>query len=267
VASPDAAATRESAHLGLLLPDGVPVPLVRVRDRRARRLRLTVNERGVRLSVPLRVPEHVAEAFVQDQLGWIAAQWGRLRDPRGPVEWAFGAVAALPLAGEECVIEWIEARSARIERVAADADAASGAGPDRLRILAPASASAAALRRALAEFYAAEARTAIQRWLPAYLPGLPRPPRAFRVRALSSLWGSLAADGTVSLDLALVLGPPAALEYVLVHEICHLIHANHSPAFWREVEARLPHWREQRAFLRGAAGGRMKGRLRALLGG
>jgi predicted metal-dependent hydrolase len=70
----------------------------------------------------------------------------------------------------------------------------------------------------------------------------------------------------VSLDLALVLAPPAAFEYVLVHELCHLLQRNHGPRFWREVEARAPDWRVQRTYLRGEGMG-LKSQLRVLLGG
>ena len=70
----------------------------------------------------------------------------------------------------------------------------------------------------------------------------------------------------MALDLALLLAPPPAFEYVLVHELCHLLHADHSPRFWREVEARCPAWRDERAFLR-AQGRALKGRLRQLLAG
>lgn len=252
-------ASRESTQLEFLLPDGASVPMTRVRDRRARRLRLTVSERGVRLSVPWRLAEGVASAFVRDHAVWIAAQWQRLRETRVPVAWGFGAIEALPLSGLEHRLEWIEARSARVERIA---DAPIDAPV--LRFHAPRSASPAALRRALLDFYGAEARAAVHRWLPAYLHGLPRPPREFRVRALSSLWGSLAPDATVSLDLSLVLGPPEAFEYVLVHELCHLIHADHSAAFWREVERRCPDWRDSRRYLRSDAGLGLKAALRAL---
>ncbi|GAB3731906.1 SprT family zinc-dependent metalloprotease [Silanimonas algicola] len=259
-------AARESLRTDVLLPDGSSVPLHRVRDRRARRLRLTVSERGVRLSVPWRVSERVAHAFVQDHAGWIAAQWQRFRGARAPVAWCFDAVGELPLLGESLPVAWVEARSARLERVdpAGPPDATGAPKGSHLRFHAPRAAAPSALRRALLEFYSVQARAAIHRWLPAYLPGLPRPPREFRVRALSSLWGSLAPDGTVSLDLSLVLGPPSAFEYVLVHELCHLIHANHSAAFWREVEQRCPGWREVRAFLRSDGGLGMKAHLRAL---
>ena len=91
-----------------------------------------------------------------------------------------------------------------------------------------------------------------------------QPPRRFVFKQMSSRWGSLAPDGTVALDLSLVLAPPAALQYVLVHELCHLIQPNHSAAFWAEVSARMPAWPDQRQWL-AAEGRRLKYRLRSLL--
>ena len=82
---------------------------------------------------------------------------------------------------------------------------------------------------------------------------------------MSSQWGSLAPDGSVTLDLSLVLARPSAFEYVLVHELCHLIHHDHSRAFWREVEARFPAWRDERRYFN-AEGRRLKATLRALIG-
>jgi len=124
--------------------------------------------------------------------------------------------------------------------------------------------SDASARRALKEFYLAEARADIGRWLPNHLPTFPRAPTSIRVRPLSSLWGSLSARDALSLDLSLVLGKPAAFEYVLVHELCHLIHRNHARGFWREVEARGQDWRAQRDYLHGE-GAALKASLRRLL--
>jgi len=69
----------------------------------------------------------------------------------------------------------------------------------------------------------------------------------------------------LTLDLALILGPPFAFEYVLVHELCHLIHPNHSRAFWDEVETRCPDWRNARDYLR-HQGRPLKTQLHALSG-
>jgi predicted metal-dependent hydrolase len=152
-------------------------------------------------------------------------------------------------------LEWQEGRFTRLLR--------NGGG---LRVQLPPTAGDIAIRRALREFYEAEARTDIGRWLPHYLPGLPRPPRRVLLKPMTSQWGSLAPDDSLALDLALVLGEPAGFEYVLVHELCHLIHANHSPRFWREVESRCPDWRMQREYFH-QQGRRLKASLRGLLHG
>src|SRR5690606_7297934 len=130
----------------------------------------------------------------------------------------------------------------------------------------PSRAGDAAIGRALRDFYEAEARADIAAWMPRYLPGLPRPPSRVRLRVLSSQWGSLAPDDTLTLDLALVLGRPSAFEYVLVHELCHLVRADHSRAFWREVEARCPDWRDARDYFH-AEGRPLKAALHAILSG
>ncbi len=74
--------------------------------------------------------------------------------------------------------------------------------------------------------------------------------RRIRIGGQRTLWGSCSPGGTLSFNWRLVLAPFEVLEYVVVHEVCHLRLLNHSRAFWRLVEERCPHWREQRAWLR-----------------
>ncbi len=226
--------------LQVRLPDGREVGVLRVRDARARRIKLFVSERGPRLTVPTRGSLRESERFLAQHLDWLAQQLDRRAPPVSRTPFSFDEVGPLPLRGERLALRWQDGRSLRVEREA-----------DAIVVTRSAAAREASLRRALKEFYLAEARRDVGRWLPKYLPDLPRAPRLIRLRPLRSLWGSLSPDAAVSLDLALVLGPPAAFEYVLVHELCHLIHANHSRAFWREVERRCPDWRVQRAWFRG----------------
>jgi predicted metal-dependent hydrolase len=64
-----------------------------------------------------------------------------------------------------------------------------------------------------------------------------------------SRWGSCSATGALSFNWRLVLAPHDVLDYVVVHEVCHLVEHNHGPAFWRLVERRRPGYRDSKAWL------------------
>ncbi len=74
--------------------------------------------------------------------------------------------------------------------------------------------------------------------------------RRIRIGGQRTLWGSCSPRGTLSFNWRLVLAPAEVLDYVVVHELCHLRVPNHSRRFWQLVERRRPHWREQRDWLR-----------------
>ena len=238
----------------LACDDGRVIDVLRVRDPRAKRMRLSVAERGARLTLPPAASDLAGERFLHEHRAWLVAQLDAQRGD-GIEPLVAHASTRLPLRGSMHALAWGEGRYARIEH-----------DGDVLRFSVPARATAATLRRALRDFYETEARADVGRWLPRYLPGLPSAPARIRIRPMSSQWGSLAPNGVLALDLALVLGRPAAFEYVLVHELCHLIHADHSKAFWREVEARFPAWREERDYFH-AEGRRLKTALHLLLAG
>ena len=234
--------------------DDSEIEVQRVRDPRARRLKLSVDERGARLTLPLRASLVAGERFLLANRQWLQQQLARYADGGLPVAaLRLREPGVLLLRDVQLPVRWQEGRFTRI-----DADA------EGVTIQLPARAGEPALRRALREFYEAQMRADIGQWLPRYLPGLPRAPSRVRLKVMSSQWGSLAPDGSMALDLSLVLGRPSAFEYVLVHELCHLLQANHSPAFWAEVESRFPRWREERDYFH-AHGRALKAMLRVQL--
>lgn len=247
---PPGGRTRDS--FVLTLDDGRALTVARVRDARARRLRLTVDARGARLTLPATASLAAGERFAQAHRAWLASQLDALADGI-PAPLVPGAATALPLRGDMLPLIWQAGPFASLTPM-----------DDGLCFRLPPRAGAPVIRRALHDFYQAQARADLGRWLPAYLPGLPRAPGRLRLKPMASQWGSLSPAGVVALDLALVLGRPGAFEYVLVHELCHLLQANHSPTFWAEVQARFPAWRDERDYLR-AEGARLKAMLHALL--
>ena len=71
-----------------------------------------------------------------------------------------------------------------------------------------------------------------------------------RISSARTRWGSCSQKGTLSFTWRLVMAPPEVIDYVIVHELCHLKELNHSKAFWAQVEAILPGYKRQRTWLK-----------------
>ena len=62
------------------------------------------------------------------------------------------------------------------------------------------------------------------------------------MRRMNKRWGSLSARGRLTLNLNLIQAPKECIEYVVIHELCHLIHHNHSSEFYRFFSHAMPDW-------------------------
>jgi predicted metal-dependent hydrolase len=71
-----------------------------------------------------------------------------------------------------------------------------------------------------------------------------------RISSARTRWGSCSAKKTLSFTWRLVMAPIEVIDYVVVHELCHLRELNHSPHFWAQVEAILPNYKYQRKWLK-----------------
>jgi predicted metal-dependent hydrolase len=71
-----------------------------------------------------------------------------------------------------------------------------------------------------------------------------------RLSGAQARWGSCSASNSLNFAWRLILCPPDAIDYVVVHELCHISHKNHGPDFWAQVKAVLPNYQEQRAWLK-----------------
>ena len=105
-------------------------------------------------------------------------------------------------------------------------------------------------RKALMKWYRRQAAEDLADSVNRWTPVIGRTPAILRIRNQRTRWGSCSRAGAVNLNWRLVTLPPVVLDYVVVHELCHLIEPNHSSRFWVLVAKIMPDYKQRRILLR-----------------
>lgn len=204
------------------------------RHPRARRYLLRVRADGsVVVTLPPFGSKADAREFVEANLAWVARQRVLRRQVERPR--ALLAGGSLLFRGETVALRRVDlARHALI----AFADQTVTVPKDAVDLRPHVEAHLRALAR--------EALPARVHWLATLLE---LEVSAVSVRNQRTRWGSCSASGRIALNWRLVQMPPAVADYVMVHELMHLVELNHSKRFWKLVAAACPGFREHRRWL------------------
>lgn len=211
---------------------GRAVPLTMRESRRARHVGLRIDPAGdaVELVLPRGVSLREGLRFAEEKSGWILTCLAR-QTPAVP----FRPGAVIPFLGVEHVVEH-------------RAEARGGVWREAGRIFV--SGEAEFLPRRLRDWLKRQAERLIAERVLAKAALLGRPVRRISLRDTRSRWGSCARDGKLNFSWRLVLAPEAVLDYVIAHEVAHLVHHHHGKRFWRLVGKLTPDAGAARAWLR-----------------
>ncbi|MEI6202638.1 MAG: SprT family zinc-dependent metalloprotease [Enhydrobacter sp.] len=197
---------------------GHDLPVTFVRSARARRASLRVDpaRRRVVLTAPLRMARDTAVGFAEQQAGWIAARLKRLPDRRPFVDGAevplFGAPHRVRHRPDQRGTVWVEGGEIHV------------------------AGRAEHLSRRLRDWLTAEMRKRLAPLVASKAAQVERPVKRITVRDARSRWGSCGPDGAMSFSWRLVFAPPEVLDYLVAHEVAHLVYMNHGPRFWALAE-------------------------------
>lgn len=113
-----------------------------------------------------------------------------------------------------------------------------------------------AISRLLQKWYCQQAQQHFQQRLAIFSAQLPwvNTVPALRLRRMRSRWGSCSSSGRLCLNIHLIKASERCIDYVIVHELCHLQEFNHSPRFYALMDAAMPEWRECKAELEACGG-------------
>lgn len=104
-------------------------------------------------------------------------------------------------------------------------------------------------RAVLVAWYTARAKRWLDERVARFTARIGKEPSSIAVRDLGFRWGSCGRSGQLSFHWAAILLPPALIDYVIVHELAHLVEPKHTPKFWSTVERAMPDYAARRARL------------------
>jgi len=212
---------------------GIGAPVTIRVSPKARRLSLRVDaaKRGVELVLPRRFSAETALGFVSSHRGWIAARIAAMPPPR-----PLGEGASVPVFGVPHRI-CCETDSRAPTVTIADGEIRVRGHPTHLPRRVRDHLTALAKRD-----FAARARATAAR--------IGKSVARVGVRDPKSRWGSCSSKGALSFSWRLVFAPEAVIDYVVAHEVAHLVEMNHGPRFWRLVASLVPDVDKSRAWLK-----------------
>ncbi|HLR16981.1 MAG TPA: SprT family zinc-dependent metalloprotease [Alcanivoracaceae bacterium] len=181
---------------------------------------------------PKNLPRARVEAFVAEKKSWIKRARQRLAARKKPLPLTLEEGESVPFLGTALTL--------RLKEEISDGQREGDTlflpkGDVNLR------------KQALIAWYKRMAQPLFETVIDEHFPyfaerGYSRP--TLYIKNMKTRWGSLSTKGNMSLNVALMQLPPECLHSVVVHELCHLVHMNHSSAFYALLSERYPRWRE-----------------------
>jgi predicted metal-dependent hydrolase len=198
---------------------------------RARNLKIQVYPHGgVEIVAPKRARPAEIEAFIAEHRDWIRKTRSRFQALRPP-EPTLPATIELQALGKEFRTHFVVGESAKCrERDGLLSLAAPELNPEHCWPLLRDWLKKQGRQHLIAETQQLANETGLS-------------PERVHVRLQRTRWGSCSTSGTISLNAAALLRPRAEMRYVIIHELCHLQHMNHSKRFWKLVESFVPEYK------------------------
>jgi predicted metal-dependent hydrolase len=188
-------------------------------------LRFRAATQDVVLTIPARAKLIDAKAFAERQAPWIGSRLRRL-----PEKLQLEPGELVPLRGVPHRIEHRPAKRGVVWIQSVEESFGSSAEP-----LICVNSEVCFVSRRIHDFLVRQARRDLEAAVARHAAHLSVRVRKITLRDTTSRWGSCTSSGGLNFSWRLIMAPPFVLDYLAAHEVAHLLHMNHSPAFWKAV--------------------------------
>lgn len=207
------------------------------RSARRKTLAITVDRGGeLILSAPPGVADDVMADFVREKRFWLYTKLAEKEARQQPVSGKeFVSGEGFPYLGRTYRLLLVDDQDVPLKLEAGRFKLRRELAPDG--------------RAHFVRWYIEHGRPWLRRRVRRWAPRMGVEPTGVEVRDLGFRWGSCGQAGTVNFHWATILLPASVVDYVVVHELAHLVEPNHSPAFWRRVARALPEYEQRKTWL------------------
>ena len=211
-----------------------------IRTGRKKTVSVQVREGKVSVLVPRSLPKARIEALVAQKSRWILEKLRLHREPtpHAPKNYVNGEIFAYL------------GRNYRLKIVGGKTRTVKLSNGQLVVTLPEGSKSPDNIKDTLVQWYRTHADRKLRQKVERYAPIVGKQPACVSVRTFKSRWGSCSTNGNIQFNWNIIIAPQRIVDYVVVHELCHLLEHNHSTRYWKHVTRVLPDHRECKAWLK-----------------
>ena len=223
-----------------LIKSGIEIEVKK--SKLAKRQRITISAKGVKVVAPYLSPNHHINSFIDSNLDWIKKKYSELGQVKKQ-RLELVDNGKLQLFGEDLTIK-ISPQTAKKPSFLVNGS--------YLYITANPNLTQKELLNKFINWLKEELEVYLDYKINIFAKELKLSPKRIFIKRQKSLWGSCSHQGNLNFNLALIFCKKELIDYVIVHEMCHLKHLNHSTKFWKLVESIIPDYKLKRKKLKGS---------------
>ena len=211
-----------------------------IRTKWKKTVSVQVRESKVSVLVPRSLPNGRIEELVTKKSRWIREKLQLLREstPVKPKNYISGE--RFTYLGRNYLLKVVNGRASSVKLK----------NGSLMVTLPDESNSSDKIKDVLIQWYRIQAEQKLREKVDRYAKIVGTHPTSVSVKTFKSRWGSCSANGNIQLNWKIIISPHRIVDYVVVHELCHLLEHNHSPRYWKQVARVLPDHKECKAWLK-----------------
>ncbi|SFK61839.1 M48 family metallopeptidase [Methylophaga sulfidovorans] len=207
----------------------------------ARRINITlkVNSTGVSLHIPPKLPMDIVHTLIEEKTDWIKQQLAKQPSPEPERQWLQGET--LLLFGQAFTLQ-LQQKSDSPKVILSDNTITLSGRLHRI--------SEKTRRQTIIDWYKEQAERYLNKRTEelSQITGLL--PKSITIKTYKARWGSCDKHGHIQYNWQIMQAPSSVIDYLIIHELCHLKHHNHGKGFWRLVATFCPEYQREQDWLK-----------------